>query len=181
MRVAGRNRVRGADGGRRRGGADAGAAPRGGGAPHRRGRGGAAARCPGAAARLGIRRRGAERAGARRAGSPRPTSAIDDPQHPQRRPPAERADPQPPPAHRPGSRGDGPRGEGGATGARVVKVLGSACGLGVEGSGWVAGPDLVVTNAHVVAGEDNTTVTTRTGTELSATAVHYRSEERRVG
>jgi len=47
-------------------------------------------------------------------------------------------------------------------GASVVKVLGSACGLGVEGSGWVAAPDLVVTNAHVVAGEDNTTVTTRT-------------------
>jgi hypothetical protein len=58
-------------------------------------------------------------------------------------------------------------------GASVVKVLGSACGLGIEGSGWVAGRDLVVTNAHVVAGEDSTTVTTRTGTELSATAVHY--------
>jgi len=40
----------------------------------------------------------------------------------------------------------------------VVKVLGSACGLGIEGSGWVAGPDLVVTNAHVVAGESDTTV-----------------------
>ena len=35
---------------------------------------------------------------------------------------------------------------------------GTACGLGVEGSGWVAGPGLVVTNAHVVAGEDDTTV-----------------------
>lgn len=58
-------------------------------------------------------------------------------------------------------------------GASVVKVLGSACGLGVEGSGWVAGPHLVVTNAHVVAGEDSTTVTTRSGTELGATAVHY--------
>lgn len=34
----------------------------------------------------------------------------------------------------------------------VVKILGDACGLGVEGSGWVAGDDLVVTNAHVVAG-----------------------------
>jgi len=40
----------------------------------------------------------------------------------------------------------------------VVKVLGTACGLGIEGSGWVAGPDLVVTNAHVVAGESDTTV-----------------------
>jgi len=40
----------------------------------------------------------------------------------------------------------------------VVRVLGSACGLAVEGSGWVAGPELVVTNAHVVAGERDTTV-----------------------
>jgi S1-C subfamily serine protease len=40
----------------------------------------------------------------------------------------------------------------------VVKVLGTACGLGIEGSGWVAGPGLVVTNAHVVAGEARTTI-----------------------
>jgi hypothetical protein len=40
----------------------------------------------------------------------------------------------------------------------VVKVLGTACGLGIEGSGWVAAPGLVVTNAHVVAGESDTTV-----------------------
>ena len=40
----------------------------------------------------------------------------------------------------------------------VVKVLGTACGLGVEGSGWIAAPDTVVTNAHVVAGEIDTTV-----------------------
>jgi S1-C subfamily serine protease len=45
-----------------------------------------------------------------------------------------------------------------AAGGSVVKVLGTACGLGIEGSGWVAGPDLVVTNAHVVAGETDTTV-----------------------
>jgi S1-C subfamily serine protease len=41
---------------------------------------------------------------------------------------------------------------------RVVKVLGTACGVGVEGSGWVAANDLVVTAAHVVAGEENTTI-----------------------
>ena len=35
----------------------------------------------------------------------------------------------------------------------VVRVLGTACGLGIEGSGWVAAPGVVVTNAHVVAGE----------------------------
>jgi S1-C subfamily serine protease len=40
----------------------------------------------------------------------------------------------------------------------VVRVLGTACGLGVEGSGWVAEPGLVVTNAHVVAGESDTVV-----------------------
>ena len=34
----------------------------------------------------------------------------------------------------------------------VFRVTGTACGLGIEGSGWVAGPELVVTNAHVVAG-----------------------------
>jgi S1-C subfamily serine protease len=58
-------------------------------------------------------------------------------------------------------------------GDSVVKVLGSACGLGIEGSGWVAGPGLVVTNAHVVAGEDDTTVTLRSGETLDASAVHY--------
>ncbi|HEY5052717.1 MAG TPA: trypsin-like peptidase domain-containing protein, partial [Solirubrobacterales bacterium] len=39
--------------------------------------------------------------------------------------------------------------------------------------GWVAGPGLIVTNAHVVAGEDDTTVTTESGVTYSATAVHY--------
>jgi len=34
----------------------------------------------------------------------------------------------------------------------VVRVTGVACGLGVEGSGWVAAPHLVVTAAHVVQG-----------------------------
>jgi S1-C subfamily serine protease len=59
-------------------------------------------------------------------------------------------------------------------GNSVVKILGTSCGLGVEGSGWVAGPGLVVTNAHVVAGEDNTTVTLRSGgTPLGASAVHF--------
>ncbi|WP_051324253.1 MarP family serine protease [Candidatus Solirubrobacter pratensis] len=43
----------------------------------------------------------------------------------------------------------------------VVKILGTACGLGVEGSGWVAGDGLVVTNAHVVAGQKDTEVLLR--------------------
>lgn len=41
---------------------------------------------------------------------------------------------------------------------RIVKVLGTACGVGVEGSGWVAGRNLIVTAAHVVAGEQDTIV-----------------------
>ena len=40
----------------------------------------------------------------------------------------------------------------------VVRVLGTACGLGVQGSGWIAGDGVIVTNAHVVAGQDDTTV-----------------------
>ena len=60
-----------------------------------------------------------------------------------------------------------------AAGRSVIRVLGTACGLGVEGSGWVAAPGLVVTNAHVVAGEDDTTVTTRGGGSYDATPVHY--------
>ena len=60
-----------------------------------------------------------------------------------------------------------------AAGDSVVRVLSTACGLGVEGSGWAVAPDLIVTNAHVVAGADDTTVTTRHGIELEATAVYY--------
>ena len=55
----------------------------------------------------------------------------------------------------------------------VVLVQGTACGLGIEGSGWIAGPELVVSNAHVVAGQDDTTVTTADGAELEAQIVHY--------
>jgi S1-C subfamily serine protease len=40
----------------------------------------------------------------------------------------------------------------------TVKVLGSACGQEQEGSGFVVGHGLVATNAHVVAGEGDTTV-----------------------
>jgi S1-C subfamily serine protease len=61
-----------------------------------------------------------------------------------------------------------------AASGSVVRILGTACGLGVEGSGWVAAPGLVVTNAHVVAGESDTTVTPAgSDSALDATAVHY--------
>ena len=56
----------------------------------------------------------------------------------------------------------------------VVKVIGTACGLGVEGTGWVARPGLVVTNAHVVAGQDDTSVLIGgEGVALDATAVAF--------
>jgi S1-C subfamily serine protease len=55
----------------------------------------------------------------------------------------------------------------------VVRVLGTACGLGIEGTGWVARPGLVVTAAHVVAGEDDTTVTPSAGQPLPATTVFF--------
>ena len=64
-----------------------------------------------------------------------------------------------------------------AAGHSVVRVLGTACGLGVEGSGWIAAPGLVVTNAHVVAGESDTTVTPPgSSSSLDATPVHYDPE-----
>jgi S1-C subfamily serine protease len=40
----------------------------------------------------------------------------------------------------------------------VVRILGTACGLGISGSGWVASTGVVVTAAHVVAGERGTSV-----------------------
>lgn len=59
----------------------------------------------------------------------------------------------------------------------VVRVLGTACGLGIEGSGWAVRPGLVVTNAHVVAGADDTTVTTQDGVELDAAPVYYDADD----
>jgi S1-C subfamily serine protease len=58
----------------------------------------------------------------------------------------------------------------------VLRVLGTACGLGVSGSGWVARPELVVTAAHVVAGQDDTTVEPAGGVpRLRATVVWFDS------
>ena len=55
----------------------------------------------------------------------------------------------------------------------VVRVLGTACGLAIQGSGWVAAPEVVVTNAHVVAGEDDTTVKLNGGDEMDAQATVF--------
>ena len=43
-----------------------------------------------------------------------------------------------------------------AASTSVVKIYGTACGLGIQGSGWVVRRDLVATNAHVIAGEHDT-------------------------
>ncbi|MGH9082928.1 MAG: trypsin-like peptidase domain-containing protein, partial [Acidimicrobiales bacterium] len=56
--------------------------------------------------------------------------------------------------------------------ASTVKVLGQACGYLQEGSGFVAAPSTVVTNAHVVAGEPSTTVVVA-GTSYVATVVLF--------
>ena len=56
----------------------------------------------------------------------------------------------------------------------VVRVVGTACSLSVEGSGWVARPDTVVTAAHVVAGEHDTAVETGSSrTQLRATVTAF--------
>ena len=57
----------------------------------------------------------------------------------------------------------------------VVRVTGIACGLGVEGSGWVAGRGLVVTIAHVVAGIKTPRVDLPDGTAFVSTVVAFDS------
>lgn len=61
-------------------------------------------------------------------------------------------------------------------GDSVVQILGNSCGLAVSGSGWVAAPGIVVTNAHVVAGQDpgDTVVRRRDrGRRFAATAIAF--------
>ena len=62
-------------------------------------------------------------------------------------------------------------------GDSVVRVLSTACGLGIEGSGWAVAPEIVVTNAHVIAGAEDTTVTTQDGAELAATPIYYEPKQ----
>ena len=61
--------------------------------------------------------------------------------------------------------------------ASTVKVQGQACGLIYEGSGFAVAPSLVVTNAHVVAGEHqgSTSVLLPSGRVASATVVMFDS------
>ena len=53
-----------------------------------------------------------------------------------------------------------------------MKVIGQACGYLQEGSGFVVAPGLVVTNAHVVAGEPSTDVMVQ-GVTYPATTVLF--------
>jgi S1-C subfamily serine protease len=57
--------------------------------------------------------------------------------------------------------------------ASVVKIVGIACGIGVEGSGWFATRDLVVTAAHVVAGDHSMTVAVPNAGTYHAVAVGF--------
>ena len=57
--------------------------------------------------------------------------------------------------------------------ASTLKVTGQACDTIQEGSGWVAAPGLVVTNAHVVAGEHATTVQDESGRSRPAIVIAF--------
>jgi S1-C subfamily serine protease len=55
----------------------------------------------------------------------------------------------------------------------TVLVEGQACDRIQEGTGFVAGENLVVTNAHVVAGENHTHIVTSDGRRLETTVVAF--------
>lgn len=57
--------------------------------------------------------------------------------------------------------------------ASVVRISGIACQRQVDGSGFVVGPDTVVTNAHVVAGEPRTTVVRSDGSRVEGRVVGF--------
>lgn len=60
--------------------------------------------------------------------------------------------------------------------ASTVKVQGTACKRVQEGSGFAAAPNLVATNAHVVAGVDEPSVMRPDGRRLPATIVYFDSD-----
>jgi S1-C subfamily serine protease len=55
----------------------------------------------------------------------------------------------------------------------TVKIQGEACSRIQEGSGFFVADDLVVTNAHVVAGEDDSDVVLSDGSRLDGTVVAF--------
>ncbi len=56
-------------------------------------------------------------------------------------------------------------------GASVVRIEGSACGLDIQGSGWVLRPGIVATNAHVIAGEQDAQVEVPNGPTLTGVPI----------
>jgi hypothetical protein len=58
----------------------------------------------------------------------------------------------------------------------TVRVEGGACGRIQEGSGFVVGDNLLVTNAHVVAGARTSSVISPRGRRTGATVVHFDPE-----
>ena len=59
-------------------------------------------------------------------------------------------------------------------GRNLVEVVVSRCGGGFKGTGWIAGPGVVVTNAHVVTASTKVTVSEQgEGRPLSATVVWF--------
>ena len=57
--------------------------------------------------------------------------------------------------------------------ASVLRVTGSSCGLGISGSGWIARRNVVVTNAHVVAGMKDARVDRGDGLTRAAHVVAF--------
>ena len=57
--------------------------------------------------------------------------------------------------------------------ASIVKVEGEACSRIQEGSGFFVADDLVITNAHVVAGEGDSDVLLSDGTRMDGTVVAF--------
>ncbi len=59
-----------------------------------------------------------------------------------------------------------------AAAGAVVKLEGTACGVGTQGSGWVVRSELVATNAHVIAGHGETRVLAPNGQVLAGRPVY---------
>ena len=74
--------------------------------------------------------------------------------------------PAPDPGAVPGASGPVRRPSPRRSAASTVKIEGEACSRIQEGSGFFVADDLVVTNAHVVAGEDDSDVELSDGTPI---------------
>jgi S1-C subfamily serine protease len=57
--------------------------------------------------------------------------------------------------------------------ASVVQIMGRGCGGIIEGSGFVAGSNIIMTNAHVVAGINNPRVIATDGNTYNATPIYF--------